>query len=64
MVRGDKSRQETVYFQLINSFEVQQFHSVRKLFTGVAIAAFIAWKLTVTNAINMAIIPASTNTHH
>ena len=38
-------------------------HSVRKLFTGLAIAALIAWKLIVMNAINAAINPAMTNTH-
>ena len=39
-------------------------HSVRSDFTGFAIAAFIAWKLTVINAINKAVIPAKANTHH
>ena len=38
-------------------------HSVRKLFTGFAIAAFIAWKLTVINAINITNIPAEVNNH-
>ena len=38
-------------------------YSVLKLFTGFAIAAFIAWKLTVINAINTATNPANTNTH-
>src|SRR5687768_18236676 len=36
-------------------------YSVLKLFTGLASAAFIAWKLTVINAINMAAVPAITN---
>ena len=39
-------------------------HSLRKLFTGFANAAFIAWKLMVTKAINIAAVPANTNTHH
>src|SRR5687768_2198487 len=38
-------------------------YSVLKLFTGLAIAAFIAWKLIVNNAINNAIAPAAANTH-
>jgi hypothetical protein len=39
-------------------------YSVLKFFTGLAIAAFIAWKLTVISAINNATDPAATNTHH
>ena len=39
-------------------------YSVLKLFTGFAIAAFIALKLIVTNAINKATKPAATNIHH
>ena len=38
-------------------------HSVRNDFTGFAIAAFIAWKLTVINAISIVIIPAAKNIH-
>ena len=38
-------------------------HSVLNDFTGLAIAALIAWKLTVNKAINNAAIPATTNTH-
>lgn len=38
-------------------------YSVLKLFTGFAIAAFIAWKLTVTNATMQAAIAAMPNTH-
>ena len=38
-------------------------HSVRNDFTGLAIAAFTAWKLTVNMAINKAITPAKTKTH-
>ena len=34
-------------------------YSVLKLFTGFAIAAFIAWKLMVNNAMAIAIIPAT-----
>jgi len=39
-------------------------HSVRSDFTGFAIAAFIAWKLIVANAINTASNPANRNIHH
>ena len=35
------------------------YHSVLKLFTGFAIAAFIACKLTVNTAMNIAINPAN-----
>ena len=38
-------------------------YSLRRFFTGFAIAAFIAWKLTVINAIAMVIKPAIANTH-
>ena len=41
-----------------------RFYSVLKLFTGFAIAAFIACRHTVSNAIKRAIAPAITNTHH
>ena len=50
----------------ITSKEVRNFpftHSARKDSTGLAIAAFIAWKLTVNKAINNAINPATKNTH-
>ena len=36
-------------------------HSVLNDFTGFVIAAFIAWKLTVTSAINIAAAPAKAN---
>jgi hypothetical protein len=39
------------------------FYSLLKLFTGFATAAFIAWKLTVDNAIKMATMPAIKNIH-
>jgi len=39
-------------------------YSVRKLFTGLASAAFIAWKLIVINAITAARMPAVKNIHH
>ena len=39
-------------------------HSVLKLFTGFASAAFIAWKLTVASAMKSAANAATTNTHH
>ena len=38
-------------------------HSVRKLFTGLAMAALIAWKLTVINAINVVDEPAKIKIH-
>src|SRR5579871_2385799 len=38
-------------------------YSERRLFTGFAIAAFIAWKLTVINVIINAPTPDATNTH-
>ncbi len=39
-------------------------YSVRRLLTGLAIAIFSAWKLTVISAISKASRPASKNTHH
>jgi hypothetical protein len=41
-----------------------KFYSVLKLFIGLATAAFIAWTLTVSNAISNAMNAANTNTHH
>ena len=41
----------------------QLVYSVRNDFTGLAIAAFIAWKLTVANAINIINKPARANIH-
>ena len=38
-------------------------HSVLKLFTGFAIAAFIAWKLIVASAIIIAASPPAANNH-
>jgi hypothetical protein len=38
-------------------------YSVLKLFTGFVMAAFIAWKLTVINAISNAVNPAIRNIH-
>src|SRR5437762_13248890 len=38
-------------------------HSVLKLFTGFAIAAFIAWKLTVISAINNVNNPHAAKSH-
>src|SRR5579871_5187025 len=40
------------------------YYSVLKLFTGFAVAAFIAWMPTVIKATNAAKIPANINTHH
>ena len=39
-------------------------HSVRNDFIGLAIAAFIAWKLTVNKVINNAPPIAMANTYH
>lgn len=39
------------------------YYSVLKLFTGFATAAFIAWKLTVSNAISKADKPVTMNIH-
>ena len=39
-------------------------HSVLKLFTGFAIAAFIAWKLTVNKVITNAPAHAAAKIHH
>ena len=38
-------------------------HSVRSDFTGLAMAALIAWKLIVANAISNADAPANMNIH-
>ena len=38
-------------------------HSERRLFTGFAIAAFIAWKLMVASAIIIAASPPAANSH-
>ena len=38
-------------------------YSLLKLFTGLVIAAFIAWKLTVRSAIRIAANPAARNIH-
>ncbi len=43
-----------VFFFLVRA----TYYSVLKLFTGFAIAAFIAWKLTVIKAIETATDPA------
>ena len=41
----------------------QTIYSVLKFFTGFAIAAFIAWKLTVANAIIIDAMPPARKTH-
>ncbi len=43
-------------------YSFKKHYSLLKLFTGFAIAAFIAWKLTVISAITSAEIPAIANT--
>src|SRR5687768_18608943 len=42
---------------------VNKFYSLLKLFTGLAIAALIAWKLTVIKATSKAAKPAIKNIH-
>ena len=39
------------------------FYSVLSDSTGLAIAALMAWKLTVINAMSNAVMPANANTH-
>src|SRR6266545_3074937 len=51
------------FSNLIYSFFIK-LYSVLKLFTGFAIAAFIAWKLTVIKATAIAKIPVAANTPH
>jgi hypothetical protein len=53
--------QKTLHYNLL--FTITTNYSVLKLFIGLAIAAFIAWKLTVNNAIKTAIKPARANIH-
>ncbi len=45
------------------TFDFIHLYSVLKLFTGLAIAAFIAWKLTVSNVIKRAPNAETTKTH-
>ena len=47
----------------VSPFTSHVLHSVLKLFTGFAIAAFIAWKLIVVNAIAIEASPPATNNH-
>ena len=49
---------------MVNNRTIKPFYSVRNDFTGLAKAALIAWKLTVSNAIINAAMPAVGNTHH
>jgi len=56
-----KNSQKTFQKFIITS--VLTNHSVRKLFTGLVIAAFIAWKLIVAKAIKIESIPVSANTN-
>ena len=49
---------------LQNPINPGSHHSLLKLFTGLANAAFIAWKLTVPSAINTPKPAAITNTVH
>ena len=52
-----------VHTQTLYAKAIGMFYSVRKLFTGFAIAAFIAWKLIVANAITIAASPPAANNH-
>ena len=56
-----KSKHATIIFNFYFLFLI--YYSVLKLFTGFAIAALIAWKLTVNNAINITNNPADANSH-
>lgn len=47
----------------MNQWTNEHSYSLLKLFTGLATAALIAWKLTVTAATNKAMPPAAKNTH-
>jgi len=47
----------------LKRFSPAATHSDRRLFTGLAIEALIAWKLMVSKAINTAARPESGNTH-
>ena len=48
-----------MYDLFVSDFHISLFYSVLKLFTGFAIAAFIAWKLTVVMA-NKTVAKATT----
>ena len=52
-----------LYFVRFSVNSIQPTYSVFKLFTGLANAAFIAWKLTVISAITMDNAPAIANIH-
>ena len=60
-------RKASPYRVIWNVYEFKQFnyidHSERKLFTGLAMAAFIDCRLMVIKAISNAETVASTNTH-
>ena len=61
---------ETSFFKFLPAgrqvyfFTFEFYYSVRKEFTGLANAAFMAWKLTVIKAITNAKTPATANTHN
>lgn len=60
--KSQEIKVETIFSQSKKSFQIHvKTYSVRRLFTGFANAAFIAWKLTVSNAINKAVAPAAIN---
>ena len=59
---GRDTRYSTNYFNS-NAAALKLTHSVRKDFTGLAMAALIAWKLTVIIAISVAVAAATIKTH-
>ena len=61
MVNGQLSINLFVVGEPIHYSPLTNHYSVLKLFTGFAIAAFIAWKLTVINVIANAPIPERIN---
>src|SRR6185369_17520919 len=63
MVNGQLSINLFVVGEPIHYSPLTNHYSVLKLFTGFAIAAFIAWKLTVSNATSNAAAPAIANSH-
>src|SRR4029078_4417175 len=50
-----------IYF-VLKLLQEPQHYSVRRLFTGLAIAALVAWKLIVRNAIRIAVRTGAINT--
>jgi len=61
--QNEKVKIQNTIFLLFTFEFLIALYSVLKLFTGFAMAAFMAWKLTVINAINNAANAAIPNTH-